>query len=71
MAAAEPASVTLEHLPAIRATQAARGDELATIRLGLSAMGQQLAGRLLPSIRAHRSWATSSAASSASSDGWS
>ena len=40
----ELASVTLEHLRAIRATQADHGDELAAIRLELSAMGQQLAG---------------------------
>lgn len=37
-------SLVLEHLRAIRATQADHGDELAAIRLELSAMGQQLAG---------------------------
>ena len=44
MTGEELASVTLEHLRAIRATQADHGDELAAIRLELSAMGQQLAG---------------------------
>lgn len=44
MTAEELASVTLEHLRAIRATQADHGDELAAIRMELSAMGQQLAG---------------------------
>ena len=40
----ELASLTLEHLRAIRAKQDEHGDELAAIRLELSAMGQQLAG---------------------------
>ncbi|MFZ1641583.1 MAG: hypothetical protein WAV07_09145 [Candidatus Contendobacter sp.] len=38
----ELASVTLEHLRAIRATQARHGEELAAIRVEISAMGQQL-----------------------------
>lgn len=37
-------SLVLEHLRAIRATQADHGDELAAIRVEISAMGQQLAG---------------------------
>jgi hypothetical protein len=40
----ELASVTLEHLRAIRATQAQHGEELVAIRVEISAMGQQLAG---------------------------
>lgn len=44
MTADELASVTLEHLRAIRATQAQHGEELASIRVEISAMGQQLAG---------------------------
>ncbi len=42
MTAEELASVTLEHLRAIRAKQDEQGDELAAIRLELSAMGQQI-----------------------------
>ncbi len=42
MTAEELASVTLEHLRAIRAKQDEQGDELAAIRLELSAMGQQM-----------------------------
>lgn len=44
MNADELASVTLEHLRAIRATQARHGEELTAIRVEISAMGQQLAG---------------------------
>ncbi len=44
MTADELASLTLEHLRAIRAKQDDHGHELAAIRLELSAMGQQLAG---------------------------
>ena len=44
MTAEELASLTLEHLRAIRAKQDEQGAELAAIRLELSAMGQQLAG---------------------------
>lgn len=40
----ELASLTLEHLRAIRAKQDEQGNELAVIRLELSAIGQQLAG---------------------------
>ena len=43
----ELASVTLEHLRAIRATQADHGDELAAIRLELSAMGVSTAEPLI------------------------
>ncbi len=44
MNAEELASLTLEHLRAIRAKQDEQGNELAVIRLELSAIGQQLAG---------------------------
>ncbi len=44
MNADELASLTLEHLRAIRAKQDEQGNELAVIRLELSAIGQQLAG---------------------------
>ncbi|MFZ1324679.1 MAG: hypothetical protein WAT67_01410 [Candidatus Contendobacter sp.] len=44
MTAEELASVTLEHLRAIRAKQDAHSDELGAIRLEMSAIGQQLAG---------------------------
>ncbi len=37
-------SLVLEHLRAIRSTQAQHGEELATIRVEMAAMGQQLAG---------------------------
>lgn len=71
MTAEEIASVTLEHLRAIRATQADHGDELAAIRLELSAMGNSLGHRPPPSIPASPNWTASSAAWSASSGGWS
>ena len=44
MNADELTSLTLEHLRAIRAKQDEQGNELAVIRLELSAIGQQLAG---------------------------
>ena len=40
----ELASVTLEHLRLIRAKQDEHSNELAAIRVEISAMGQQLAG---------------------------
>ena len=40
----ELASLTLEHLRAIRSKQDEHSDELAAIRVELSAIGQQLAG---------------------------
>jgi polyhydroxyalkanoate synthesis regulator phasin len=44
MTADELASVTLEHLRAIRAKQDDHTDQLAQIAVQLSAMGQQLSG---------------------------
>ena len=44
MTADELASVTLEHLRAIRAKQDEHSDRLSNIEVQLSAMGQQLAG---------------------------
>lgn len=41
---ADTENLVLEHLRAIRATQAQHGEELAAIRVEMAAMGQQLAG---------------------------